>query len=377
MLLALTLLAALGAPADEPPARIAVGAIRWDAWYGTTGPVKAVEQSLGNRKYHFRLPFFARVLDADHVSINGDSDEIMARELGYAAEAGLAYWAFVDYWQQPELTAALRRYLAATDKRGVGFCLVEEGGRLDTEGPTGIPRLVGLFQRTEYQRVLGNRPLLFVFALPQRLGRPWFDQLRAATVAAGLGAPYLVLLGWQPERDWAAAQPLGFDAVSAYAAGGQYAGTMPTYEQLTARVREHYWAVCRRLGIPTVTFATTGWDTRPRIENPPPWCRWVKRVPDPRPLDQQIELRDAVTAEPAALTRHVREALAWTRANPAVCPSRTMLIYAWNENDEGGWLIPTLKPDGTADTSRLAALRLGTVYLTPADAPLAGPGAER
>lgn len=38
---------------DETPI---VGAIRWDGWYGDGNVVQAVEASLGQPKYHFRLP---------------------------------------------------------------------------------------------------------------------------------------------------------------------------------------------------------------------------------------------------------------------------------------------------------------------------------
>jgi hypothetical protein len=57
--------------------------------------------------------------DSDaEVRIDGDSQETMNREIAYAAEAGLNYWTFVDYWEDPALTIALRRYRDATDKRG-------------------------------------------------------------------------------------------------------------------------------------------------------------------------------------------------------------------------------------------------------------------
>ena len=49
----------------DPYAKDIVGAIRWDAWYGQGGPVAEVERSLGPRKFHFRLPFFAQVLADD------------------------------------------------------------------------------------------------------------------------------------------------------------------------------------------------------------------------------------------------------------------------------------------------------------------------
>lgn len=58
--------------AEERPL---VGAIRWDAWYSDKGPVKEVEHSLGQPKYQYRLPWFARVEGADKVHVNGDSDE--------------------------------------------------------------------------------------------------------------------------------------------------------------------------------------------------------------------------------------------------------------------------------------------------------------
>lgn len=83
--------------ADQPPgpdlsgpvaARPIVGAIRWDAWYGRGSPVSEVEKTLGPKKYHFRLPFFAKVITPAVVSIDGDSRQVMEREIGYAASSG-------------------------------------------------------------------------------------------------------------------------------------------------------------------------------------------------------------------------------------------------------------------------------------------------
>ena len=79
-LIAALLLAPLAAlhGSDQSPI---VGAIRWDGWYGDGGVVKAVEASLGQPKYHFRLPWFARVTGEGKVSINGDSQAIMGQEI--------------------------------------------------------------------------------------------------------------------------------------------------------------------------------------------------------------------------------------------------------------------------------------------------------
>jgi len=355
-LLTTLLLAPLAVLHGGESERPIVGAIRWDAWYGRSGPVKQTEVSLGPPKYHFRLPWFARVVGAGKVSINGDFQEIVEKEIAYAAEAGLNYWAFVDYWDDSNMSIALRRYRAAQDKRGVRFCLIEEGTRLDTVGVRGWARLVEHFKDPNYQTVLEGRPLLFVFVKTQRLGRKAWQELGVAATAAGFKRPYLVLMGWQPQQDAKDMAALGFDAVSAYAYGGSYTMTPPSYAQQCAAIRRDRWEKCHALGIPCVTFASAGWDTRPRNERPPSWITGATATPDNTPPAQQKPLIDAVTATPDELAAHLREALDWTQRNRDINPSNAIIIYGWNENDEGGWLIPTLGADGRPNEERIKAL---------------------
>jgi len=374
------LLAILAAPCVRPePAHAAdapdvnrtppiVGAIRWDGWYGQGPVVQQTQRTLGPQKYHFRLPWFARVLSAGQVQINGDTPEIIAQELAYAAQAGLNYWAFVDYWSDVELTRALRRYQAATDKRGVRYCFVEEGGRLDSIGAGGWARLVDNFKDPNYQTVLAGRPLLFVFGKPRHLGKAQWEGLGAAAVAAGLKRPYLVLMGWQPEQDAKDMETLGFDAVSAYAGGGSYSMKPPSYGEQCAAIQRQRWDKCRALRIPCVTLASAGWDTRPRNERPPPWIKWVTPTPDSTPPEQQQPLIDAVTATPDELAAHLRAAVEWTQHNRDINPSNAIIIYAWNENDEGGWLIPTRDAAGRPNEERIQALH-NVLRAAPALAP--------
>ncbi len=47
------------------------------------------------------------------------------------------------------------------------------------------------------------------------------------------------------------------------------------------------------------------------------------------------------------------DGLKWNAAHPEAAEANALLIYAWNENDEGGWLVPTLG-EGSA---RLDAIR--------------------
>jgi len=206
--------------------------------------------------------------------------------------------------------------------------------------------------------VLEGRPLLYLFGQTKQLGKEEWRELGDQAAAAGLQRPYLVLMGRKPERDFQALKALGFDAVSAYSGRGNYTMNPPTFAQRCDDIRREHWEKCRELGIPSVTFASAGWDTRPRNERPPPWITSVGAgTPDDTPPGLQKPLIDAVTATPEELSKHLREAVRWTHQNRDLNPSQAIIIYGWNENDEGGWLIPTLGPNGKPNTERIEAVR--------------------
>ena len=64
----------------------------------------------------------------------------------------------------------------------------------------------------------------------------------------------------------------------------------------------------------------------------------------------------ATTATPDEVAAHVRAGIEWTQANRDLNPANAIIIYAWNEHDEGGWLQPTLGTDGKPDDARIQAL---------------------
>lgn len=79
-------------------------------------------------------------------------------------------------------------------------------------------------------------------------------------------------------------------------------------------------------------------------------------------LVQGADPRDSDCSEHAAIARSqrrfhvVQDAMDWTKHNRDLNPANAIIVYGWNENDEGGWLIPTWKPDGQPDSSRLDAV---------------------
>ncbi len=69
---------------------------------------------------------------------------------------------------------------------------------------------------------------------------------------------------------------------------------------------------------------------RPRVETPTPGVKSGD-------MEQYYE-----ASKPAELAAHLEHALTWCRENPDASEAWVILIYAWNEFDEGGWLCPTL-----------------------------------
>jgi len=85
----------------------------------------------------------------------------------------------------------------------------------------------------------------------------------------------------------------------------------------------------------------SGWDRRPRVQHPVPWEDWQR-------AGEGMD-RHYIAPTRAELAAHLRHAIAFgARKAP-----RAALIYAWNEHDEGGWLLPTHPFDDT----RLRAVR--------------------
>jgi hypothetical protein len=318
---------------------VIAGAIRWDAWHGDRSEVgKAVQRSLGPKQWHYRLPFFARVLDDSHVQIDGVTQAIVDQEIRYARSADLDYWAFLLYDESSAMSLPLKSYLSSTHKRGLRFCAMAEFSRLKTAEEA--QRIVRLMSRPEYQTVAGGRPLLYLI---DSESEPSHDLQPALGILRGRN-PYIVILDWRPARSNAFRISAHADAIGAYSF--QRDGRGATFVQL-AHEAEQFWDECRETGSQVVPVVMTGWDRRPRVDRPVFWETWQQ---------PGVGIEKFYAAPTAAeLAQHLARSVAWIRAHPDAAPSKAMLIYAWNENDEGGWLVPTVG-DGT---SRLRAVRNG------------------
>ncbi len=342
---------------------VTMGVIRWDAWF--TDPFNPYADNLADKRWHGRLPFYAKVLSDTKVQIYGDTQKVVDQEIAYAKNGGVDYFVFPfhypdvreDGFRHDKMIRARELYLASKHKDDVKFCMLDSPGhayllnKTDPRNPNDkrTQELIGLMKQPNYQTVVGGRPLLYLmFWNPdERLGggtkvsffdtaengRGWLDALRKRVMEAGLPNPYLVALAQTPEGGASIATDGGLDAISAYTSWGG-----PDYAGLCA-AHVRFWDAMKATGVKVIPNLSAGWGG---------------------PRDGS---GDKLQPKPGEIAAHLQSALKWIDANPKSAEARTMLWYAWNEIDEGGWLIPD-KGQGTAkldETGRVMRAYRGAV----------------
>ncbi|MCF7816371.1 MAG: glycoside hydrolase family 99-like domain-containing protein [Kiritimatiellales bacterium] len=348
LLQAVLLLFVFSVRAEEKPL---VGAIRWDAWYGDGSDTvnSAVEATLSVQRWQWRAPFFAEVVSTNQIRIRGGAADIQ-KEIDLAADAGLDYWAFCIYEKSDNLSRALNLYLDAPNRDRIKFCMNLQAGHFGMGGLAKalqrVPLYVEYMQRPEYEMVLDGRPLIYLL-FPQNFTEPHalknekeavqlIQALRDQAQAAGLKNPYIVFQDFSAKDVNGYRERLGGDAIGAYAANTGWLDC--TYERYQNYVEGTFWKSFMDTGSEFVPLASTGFDMRPRIETGVPWDANAKNL-DIRMYHEQ--------PTPAEFAAHLQHSLQYLKDHAASTPANTVLIYAWNEFDEGGWLCPTLG-EGTA-----------------------------
>ena len=336
-----------------------VGAIRWDGNTGDTPTFtnpngsyvgQQVERALGPNQYHFRLPFFGVETGTDTVQARELTQAVMDQDILYATKAGIDYWAFVFYPDGSGMDTARNLYSSSAYKAYVNYCFVAS-----SQMPVAyFNTLVTKFTQTNYQKVLGNRPLLYIFGGVSYTATD-ITNLRNQTIAAGLGTPYIVVMDFTASGASTTAANLGADAISAYCSG---ASNGVPYTSLVTSENSN-WNTYKATGTKVVPWVTTGWDPRPRIDHPVTWTSY--------PSNNWCQ-----TATPWQIASHLQEGLNWVDSNPTVADANTVLMYAWNEFDEGGWLCPTLY----TGTDRLDMLKAILDPALVASNSVANPGFE-
>lgn len=309
-----------------------VGAIRWDAWIGDIGNDLGdvskvglqVERSLNPNKYHYRAPFFSKEISRDSILCRGTTQEIMDQEIAYAKYAGLDYWAFCWYPPHSGLDTARILYLASSHKSDINWCVILGTNPFDYNSDARW--LVQRFKEDNYQKVLNGRPLVYIF--PDRETTPdQINLLRKLCRSESVPEPYITIMESSAKNAAAKADSFHADAVSSYNSWTGKNGE--PYSPVIPRADSAGWENHKATGRKVIPWITLGHNTKPRIDHP---VSWMKIATDEWVSD----------GSPREIAENLCNALQWVNNNKSVAEPNTILMYAWNEFDEGGWLCPTL-----------------------------------
>ena len=331
---------------DEPTT---VGVIRWDAWYGHDGVEKSVisevEKTLSPKEFHFRAPFFAEITETGGIIIPEYTQEIFDKEMEYAIEAGIDYFAF--YWYDDAMQTARKLYQSSKYNDKVKMCIMLSGSNGTAEQHQEMAKLL---KEDYYMTVLGGRPLIY-FDCTYEMAEDAIKYYRGLCEKLGVPEPYAVCLKANANE----INLPGVDAIGDYAVSNQ--GLEMSFNELASNTKKK-WMSYQRGSVQYVPLVTTGYHLLPRYKNQVYWM-----------TIENDKVADYAT--PEEIGAHLADALNYMQQPEVIekTKANTVLIYAWNEHDEGGWICPTIKVDENGnqlygengekliDTSRIEAVK--------------------
>jgi hypothetical protein len=276
-----------------------------------------------------------------------DSLAIMERQIDLAADHGLAFFAFCWYWhdngrainppgiREDPKHICLDLFLKAKNRDRLKFCLlVANHAGFEIQGPEHWKQAVEFWmpylKHPQHVRV-GGKPFVILF---NASGGEREDLAAMQDAARRAGLPGLAIAGCGGGAVEAGyTHRTHYNVVPGYASGPE----RHSYAELVAANRTAWGG---RPDQPYIPIVTAGWDKRP----------WEGPTGLHQPAGSYYPDRT-----PAQCRDFLQSALAWMDQHPEQATAeRLVLIYAWNEFGEGGYVAPT---KGDPDGEYLKALR--------------------
>ena len=309
---------------------VTVGVYYFEGWYhDAPGIVAAFANAELRNDFPEREPIWGGGL------WRGDTVAIMEQQIDLAADHGIAFFSFDWYWKGSQaattndgINSGLKNFMLASNCQRMKFNInivdvAPTAIGSDAEWQLVADMLLPFLTNSQYLQVGGN-PLIINFnaAGMTQTNYNYFQQIAAN---AGIGQVHFAAN--------VAGSPSLYTHITRYnAVPGWGAGeTEFPYLSLTDYVEGNdSWAagiwntdtagLSGQLYIPTVM---TGWDARP-WNTPPTWYFNPTRTP-------------------AAVGAHLQKAIDFLDDNPFLATQeKLIMLFAWNEFGEGGYLAPTL-----------------------------------
>jgi len=334
---------------DEPISGISVGVYYFDGWAGLSSKAndpnepwaKTAPTHMTRRmveEFPMREPIWGW---------RDDSLSIMERQIDLAADNGVKFFLFCWYWQTTKgpinsnaiendsKQNSLKLFLKAKNRHRIKYSLLianHSGAEIvGTYNWTQAARYwMQYFQDPQYFRI-DNKPLLVIF---DQKGTTAEGLVAMQDVAKSGNLPGLSIAGCNTtSTNTGFTHRTHYNIVPGYSAGS---AEHPYSEIVTATKKQWFGSLTQ----PYIPVLESGWDKRP----------WE----GPTGLGQ-VEGYYYPDRTPAQFRSFLQDAVDWMDLYPAqTTKERVVLVYAWNELGEGGYLVPT---KGDPDASYLKEIK--------------------
>ena len=324
---------------QSPQKSVRVGVYYFDGWSGKTTYAKDPNAPWAkNAPTHLTEALATDFAGREPVwGWRDDSLEIMERQIDLAADSGVDFFLFCWYWSDNKKSinldkiakdskhTSLELYMKAKNRDRVRFAIniCNHAGYeiLGTENWAAVGSYLSkYFNDSQYVKV-GRKPFVVIFGA-RAAGDKDLASLQKSAKSAGIKNGLSIAgCGSYAEGKKGFTHKTHYNYVPGYS-GGSYPRS---YRRDLVEVNKTQWTGTEQQ--PYIPSIASGWDKRP----------WEGERGARQPEGYYY-----INNTPLVFKNYFEDAIKWMDDNPTkTTKERIILIYAWNELGEGGYLVPT------------------------------------
>ena len=337
----------------EKPATI--GVYYFDGWAGKNRQTDNPDEPWAkNAPTHLTRRFVEEFSGREPIwGWRDDSQEIMERQIDLAADNGVDFFLFCWYWaddggeinintiKNDSKHTSLDLYMKAKNKHRVKFSLlIANHSGFDIKGPDNWGKATEFwmqyFKDPQYVTVDGN-PLVVLFG-SDGIDNEGLAKMQEVSKKEGLKNGLAIAgCGGNARKKSGFTHSTHYNVVPGYADGSEE----HKFQELIDATKAQWIGTEQQ---PYIPLLTAGWDKRP----------WENRD---RPRGEGWYYPDS---SPELFKNFLTDAIKWMDDNPTkTTKERVVLIYAWNELGEGGYLVPTKDDPDAAKLKKIKEVSEG------------------